>query len=362
MTNRADSWPVVGCCLALIFSGCLPTQETVWEDNTFRYQNPITSGIDGGIRDAQIIEDNGRYYLIGTAPPFWKGESPGVRLYSSDNILDWTYEGLLIDRSQLDPSVWYYDRFWAPEIARIQGQYYLLVNCRNELGTQPHPHGCCVAVADQITGPYTILTRDEPFYSGNDLTFFEDDSAKVYAYWNGAKRMYAAEVDMVTMKPVFPEGVDEPLVVFHPTPGTWDSIGIEGPYVIKRRGTYIMFYSSWSRGYEIGYATATHPLGPWTKFVGNPIYGAQDRGTCKKNNLPYSGDPNSPFRAVGHNEIWTGPDGRLWISCHGIVPGQEPYLVIDPITVDPDGVVRVQGPTYTPQEIPVPQKRFLGLF
>jgi beta-xylosidase len=348
--------------MMLLLAGCLPTQQTVWEDNTFRYQNPITSGIDGGIRDAQIIEDNGKYYLIGTAPPFWKGESPGVRLYSSDNILDWTYEGLLIDRRQLDPSVWYYDRFWAPEIARIQGRYYLLVNCRNELGTRPHAHGCCVAVADQITGPYTILTRDEPFHGGNDLTFFEDDSGKVYAYWNGAKRMYAAEVDMATMKPVFPEGGAEPLVVFRPTPGTWDSIGIEGPYVIKRRGTYIMFYSSWSRGYEIGYATAAHPLGPWTKFAGNPIYGAQDRATCKTNNLPYSGDPNSPFRAVGHNEIWTGPDGRLWISCHGIVPGQEPYLVIDPITFDPDGVVRALGPTYTPQQVPIPQKRFLGLF
>jgi beta-xylosidase len=362
MSDRNGQWLLLGCVVCLLFAGCLPAPETVWEDNTFRYQNPITSGIKGGIRDAQIVEDNGRYYLIGTAPPFWEGESPGVRLYSSENILDWTYEGLLIDRHQLAPSVWYYDRFWAPEIAKIAGRYYLLVNCRNELGTQPHAHGCCVAVADQITGPYTVLTEDEPFHGGNDLTFFEDDDGKVYAYWNGRKRMYAAEVDMAAMKPIPPEGQDEPRIVFRPTPGTWDSIGIEGPYVIKHKGTYYMFYSSWSRGYEIGYATATHPLGPWTKFAGNPVYGAQDRDTCRKNNLPYSGDPNSPFRAVGHNEVWTGPDGRRWLSCHGIIPGQEPYLVIDPLEIDAAGVIHVTGPTYSLQEIPIPQKRLWGLF
>ncbi|MFC1652999.1 family 43 glycosylhydrolase [Planctomycetota bacterium] len=345
----------------LVLGGCVPVQKTVWEDNVFRYQNPITQGIMGGIRDAQIFEDNGKYYLIGTAPPFWEGESPGVRLYMSDNLLDWTFIGLLIDRDLLDPSVWYYDRFWAPEIAKINGKYYLLVNCRNELGSKQHPHGCCVAVADEITGPYTVLTHEAPFHGGNDLTFFEDDDGKVYAYWNGAKRMYAAEVDMAAMKPILPQGGDEPLIVFTPTPGTWDSIGIEGPYVIKHEDVYYMFYSSWSRGYEIGYATAINPLGPWTKFPGNPIYGAQSKGACKKNNLPYSGDPDNPFRAVGHNEIWEGPDGRLWISCHGIVKGEEPYLVIDPIEFDDDGVIHVEGPTYTPQEIKL-RGKFLGLF
>lgn len=149
---------------------------------------------------------------------------------------------------------------------------------------------------------------------------FEDDDGTVYAFWNGQKKMYAAEVDVEKMQPVG----NKPIEIFYPTAGTWDGIGIEGPYCIKHKDTYYLFYSSWSRGYEIGYATAKHPLGPWTKYEGNPIYGAQSKGVCKKNNLPYTGDPNCPFRAVGHNEVFTGPDGRLWLSCHGILEGGIP--------------------------------------
>lgn len=44
---------------------------------------------------------------------------------------------------------------------------------------------------------------------------------------------------------------------------SWDSIGIEGAYVIKENGQYYLFYSSWTRGYEIGYATASKITGPW---------------------------------------------------------------------------------------------------
>jgi beta-xylosidase len=282
-------------------------------------------------------------------------------LYTSKNLLDWTHLGLLIDRDLLDADVWYLDRFQAPEIAGVAGKYYLLVTCRNELGTRKHPYGGCVAVADEITGPYTVLTHEAPFHAGNDLTFYEDDDGKVYAYWHETNRMYAAEVDMETMKPILPTGSLAPQTAFTSTPGTWDSEGVEGPCVFKREGVYYMLYSSGSRGYEIGYATAIHPLGPWKKFPGNPIYGGQSQEACKKNNLPYSGDPNNPFRAAGHNHIWEGPDGRLWISCHGIVDGREPSLVIDPIGFDRAGLIVAEGPTYTPQEVKL-RRKFLGLF
>ncbi|MEM9986521.1 MAG: family 43 glycosylhydrolase, partial [Bacteroidota bacterium] len=131
----------------------------------------------------------------------------------------------------------------------------------------------------------------------------------------------------------------------------WDAIGIEGAYVIEHQGTYFLFYSSWTRGYEIGYATAPAITGPWTKYEGNPFYGAQNQATCQKNSLPYTGNPDSPFQAVGHNEIFTGPDGRYWLSCHGILKGGNPLLVIDPIEIDEQGIIHSPGPTYTPQTL-----------
>ncbi len=91
--------------------------QTQKQGKVFTYQNPIRNGIDKGMRDCQIFEDGGKYYLVGTSYPFWywqKEKNPGVKIYSSDDLLNWKFEKLLIDRSKLDTTVWYLDRFWAP--------------------------------------------------------------------------------------------------------------------------------------------------------------------------------------------------------------------------------------------------------
>jgi xylan 1,4-beta-xylosidase len=330
-------------------------------EDEFRYKNPITEGLIVGIRDAQIIEDdNGRFYLMGTAHPFWprEGKSPGIRIYSSDSITGWQYEKLLIDRSLLDTCGWYLDRFWAPEIHKINGKYYLLFNSLNEsyeCSPSRNLKGF-VAVSDNILGEYKVMRDGLPLMNGNDLTFFQDDDGRVYAYNNGAKKIQAAEVDMERM-----ELISEPVVCF--TTGDsansdWDHVGIEGAYVIKDKGTYYMFYSSWSRGYEIGYATAASPLGPWQKFEGNPVYGAQNPATCKRYGSVFTGDPNSPWQAVGHNEVFIGPDGRYWLSCHGILKGEgnQPGLVIDPFEIV-DGKIVIEGPTATEQVVKYKKKK-----
>jgi beta-xylosidase len=133
--------------------------------------------------------------------------------------------------------------------------------------------------------------------------------------------------------------------------GDWDGVSIEGAYCLQHGGIYYLFYSSWSRGYEIGYATASHPLGPWTKSPRNPVYGGQNRESCTKYGIAYSGDPDSPWAAVGHNAVFTGPDGRPWICCHGILKGEEtPYLVMDPIEFV-DGEIHIEGPTHEMQRV-----------
>lgn len=44
----------------------------IMENHVFTYQNPIRSGIDPqGLRDCQILSDNGVWYLTGTAYPHW---------------------------------------------------------------------------------------------------------------------------------------------------------------------------------------------------------------------------------------------------------------------------------------------------
>ncbi len=301
---------------------------------TFEYKNPISDGVGkGGLRDCQIIRDNGQWYMTGTCAPVHIGANPGVILYKSDDLKHWTFEKYLIERSKLDSSVWYYDRFWAPEIHLIKNKYYLLFNSRNETENYKHGRGTCVAVASKLDGPYNVLTQEKPFSKGIDLNFFEDTDGKVYANWHEEDYIMCSEVDMSTMQPI------NTYIALSPTNGTWDFAGIEGSYMMKDKGKYYMFYSSWSRGYEIGYATADSPLGPWIKSLDNPIYGAQDPGACQRYGGIYCGNQKNPFLRIGHNNVFIGPDGGYWLSCHCIMKGHDPEPIIEPFKIKDEKII-----------------------
>lgn len=332
----------------------------IMEHPVFTYCNPIRSGIDPkGLRDCQILRDNGVWYLTGTAFPHWDRQesecnlNPGVPLYKSSNLKDWTFIKYIIERP--DSTKWYYRRFWAPEIHKINDKYYATFNCSNPSAGYKGQH-IGYAVADNIEGPYKVVTEDSPLTNGNDLTLFKDDDGIVWAFWNRGQEFGIgyAQIDLNRG-----ELITEPVSAIKPGKVKkdrlcqWDSIGIEGAYVMKENGRYYLFYSSWSRGYEIGYATSDRITGPWKKHKNNPFYGAMSKGACRKNGFKWNDDNGSPYNQVGHNEIFTGPDGRYWISCHGITSDapERPSLVIDPIVFDEDGNIQCDGPTFTDQEI-----------
>ncbi|PWJ37893.1 glycoside hydrolase family 43 protein [Sediminitomix flava] len=364
----------------LLFGACQNSHE---KKAVFEYQNPISDGLDPkGLRDCQVLKDGDWWYLTGTSYPHWSRQenendpsslNKGVALYRSKDMLKWEFVKYIVERPQAEK--WYYRRFWAPEIQKIKGKYYALFNCRNdELGYVGQFGG--YAVADQIEGPYTVVTDEKPLMKGNDLTFFEEEDGSVYAFWNQGRQFgigfakidlekgefltkpqsairpgkvdYALDEHGNRLKePAYDGRLKDKVAKYH----TWDAIGIEGAYVIKNKETYYLFYSSWTRGYEIGYATSDKITGPWVKYESNPFYGAMNKDKVAQAGFEWSGDPNSPFNQVGHNEIFKGPDGRYWLSCHGIQPGGSPYLVYDPIWFDEDGNMQSNGPTYTKQSI-----------
>ena len=215
----------------------------------FIYQNPIVS-LD--LRDSHIVPYEGKYYAVGTCPPYWGGVNPGVKLYVSENLQDWRFDRMLIDASQLDSTVWYKDRFWAPELRKINNKFYLTFNCQNNSGgygdveNQKHFHACGIAVADSITGPYKVMTHDEPLtkFASNDLSLFQDEDGKVYAFfnngWTDLHHIYVAELDLekCCLK-------EEPKKLISQEPGKWDGAGIEGSHVIKKDGIYYLFYNDY---------------------------------------------------------------------------------------------------------------------
>jgi len=267
----------------------------------FTYQNPMPRGVIDGLRDPFILKVDGTYYLTGTGKPFFEmnyaalGNPKGVPLYSSPDLKKWKFVGTIVPRKA---GSWYQDRFWAPEIHVKQTadrgrKFYCTFNGFNQ--GQNNPQGVGLAVANKITGPYTVLTPDQPIVGGNDADLFTDTDGQDYLFIAGVSTM---PIDLAHAHVTGPAWT----VVPDGAPSDWDTgpgIGREGPEVIKIGPTYYCFYSSWGRGYEVGYTTATNIRGLWTKYAGNPVYGAQNQPACDHFHKAYTQTPGDPYVEVG---------------------------------------------------------------
>jgi len=316
--------------------------------STFTYKNPIYTDAFDSIRDAQITVVGGVYYLTGSLPPYWEGLSPGVKLFQSADLKQWEFAADLIRRDDVPGAAWYKDRFWAPEIHHRGGRFYLTFGAKNEAkGTD---FGMAILVANEIAGPYRMLTEEAPLAVGRgiDLSLMTDDDGKTYGFWTSGEWLQVAELDLDRAAPL-----TGPARCVTMVPGTWEDRVIEGPYCIKRDGVYYLFYSCGARGYEVGYATAPSPFGPWTKGANNPLFGVQNQEACDKMGIAFTGDPDHPLFFAGHNSIFPGPDGRDWTSYLVQEKGKPEQMGIDPIWIE-DGTVKTTAPTWSRQTVPLP--------
>ena len=66
--------------------------------------------------------------------------------------------------------------------------------------------------------------------------------------------------------------------------GAWDSRVIEASDVFKDHDTYYFYYHATGRGsgYQLGVATAGHPLGPWKKYEKNPVLERGPKGSWEE--------------------------------------------------------------------------------
>jgi beta-xylosidase len=344
----------------LIITGCEVNAEA------FVYCNPNEQL---RMRDTHIIPnpDDGKFYAVGTL--FWGYKDPdgnaGFRLYVSDNLKDWAPGPWIMKQSEIPAEAWYRNVFWAPEIHKINGSWYFTYNCD---GTQEidrelygSPHGSGISVADKITGPYRMLSN-KPLapWPHNDLTLFQDEDGKVYAFFNNGHfnrkkhpelkhSIFVAEIDLDRG-----ELKEEPRKLLTQQEG-FEAQLIEGAHVVKTGGIYYLFYSGSEGGYAVGYATAKDVYGPYTRAKNNPLFGAQHDGAVVRNGKAIY-DVDHPYREVGHNQVFKGPDGRYWTSCHAYVKGGDDkfgaLLIYDPLEFQ-DGVIASPSPTWTTQSVQI---------
>lgn len=281
-----------------------------------------------GPADPHVIRHQGRYYLYPTT------DSRGYDVFVSTNLVHWEDKGKVFR----DPR----GGAWAPDVfhhVRGDGKFYLYYT--DNAPKPPRGKGgkqIGVAVADGPMGPFAdkSVLADESI----DAHLFQDEDGAFYLYYvhlaGGFKIMVQPMADPLTKK-------GEPRRVIHPTE-PWEKVSgdvTEGPFLLKRKGLYYLMYSGTgadSPNYGIGYATAKSPLGPFTKYSGNPI--ARRGGTVL---------------GPGHHCVIAGPDDRLWMVYHqkaSTRTGWDRFLAIDPLWFDDRGVIHTKTTRGTDEPAP----------
>lgn len=217
------------------------------------------------IADPYVLHHEGTYYAYGTGG---KSSAEGFDCYSSKDLKNWTLEGQALSAAD-SYGTW---GFWAPEVYYLPSKkkFYLFYSAEEHI---------CMATADSPKGPFRQAVQ-QPIWPEKsiDTSLYIDEDGTPYLYFvrfTGGNVIWVAQmtddltgIQEATLRECIQVG--EPWELSPDKPARV----AEGPSVLKQGQTYYLVYSAnhfESKNYGVGYATASHPQGPWTKHPGNPI-------------------------------------------------------------------------------------------
>jgi len=285
---------------------------------TYTIQRPNPAYYRGtlGIGDPSVIRHEGLYYLYPT------GDNRGYDVYISKDLVAWR-KGPRVFQSK-ERGAWAPDVFHNP----ADGRFYLYYTVNTRIG---------VAVADRPDG--TFEDQGTLIDDAIDAHMFLDSDGKFYLYYTEYPALRILVQPM--RSPVAAQG--RAVALLHATE-PWEKKLIpmtEAPWILKFGGLYYLLYSASAADsveYAVGYATAESPLGPFTKFPGNPIM-RQGNGVF----------------GPGHCSITTDASGNLWMVYHqqkGRSRGWNRIICIDPVSFSEDGIIRVRATRSAPRVAP----------
>lgn len=281
------------------------------------YANPFPSleeeWEDYGNGDPYVLRHDGRYYLYVST----KDHRTGIKAWVSDNLVDWSYAGLVTEDTVSTGA-------YAPEVIYWNGWFYLY--------TSPAGKGHYVFRSESPTGPFERIS-DNVGMSIDGSVFIDDDGSWLFTHAG------SSGIVGVPMDGPADFGVGQTI------PGPYLGHWTEGSMIIKRNGTYYMTYTGnhvFSKGYRIHYAVShDSPLGPYSIPANNP--------------LVISTKPD--FYGLGHSSTVMGPDLDSYYLVYHNLTGRSQEgppvrrMNIDRLVFNGDKM-EILGPTNYDQPVP----------
>jgi len=174
-----------------------------------------------------------------------------------------------------------------------------------------------------------------------DNSLFVDDDGKPYLYFdrfNDGLNIWVAELES-DLKTIKTETLTKCINVSQAWEEVWPRVN-EGAFITKHKGIYYLTYSANSYEspfYGVGFATATSPMGPWTKYEKNPILQKPDS-----------------LVGVGHSAMFRDKAGQLKIVFHAhhskdSIHPRAMYIADVSFTDDAVPVMKITGDIISPK-------------
>ena len=243
-------------------------------DKARAWANPV---VPGDHPDPTILEVDGVFWASATSGEW----SPQFPLFRSDDLVRWEPRGAIF---AVQPD-WAEGSFWAPELVHdeVSGRFVAWYVGRRRGG----PLCVAVATAERAEGPYQdhgpLICEED---GSIDPCFARDEHGAPYLIWkedgNSAQRPTPIWAQPLSDDLLRLAG-EKTMLIVNDQP--WEEDVVEGPYILRHSGWFYMFYAGNSCcgrkcKYAEGVARSQRLLGPWEKFAGNPIIGANDNWRC----------------------------------------------------------------------------------
>ena len=221
-----------------------------------RYTNPV---YDHDFPDPFVLEDRGYFYAYAT-----HSHGFGFQGMESRDLVHWTHRGTVFTVP------WSRENYWAPEVVRRRGWFYMTYSARNPT-TGKHDIG--IATARTPLGPFVdraILVRGDSNRVGviDATLFFEHNGMPYLIYSEEAPRRIVMR--HMTRDLMNVEG--DPIELVRPDRPEEHGV-TEAPTLIRRRGLYHLFFSAGryqsnktSASYAVYHAVARSLRGPYQKI------------------------------------------------------------------------------------------------
>jgi hypothetical protein len=211
------------------------------------------------IRDPFILAENDTYYLYGTRGADTWGKGYGFDVYVSRDLETFSDP---IEVFTPPHDFWSDKNFWAPEVHKYHGKYYMLASFIGDTRNR----GTQILMSDSPTGPF-LPHSDGPVTPAKwnclDGTLYVDEDGTPYMIyckeWKQPKEEIVGEIHAIRLTDDLRAPIGEPIYLFSADKKAWipnnpKRYVTDGPFVYKTEsGKPILLWSSFG---EEGYLEA----------------------------------------------------------------------------------------------------------